>query len=118
MMSSSGASAFPGGGAGAIRTDITITAITRTLTMDPVIIRTVTMDTVDTRTAMDTAGTVTTVVPVMGIAMDAERIMDMDMAAELVTESLWQPIRACPEFAESVTRPGRARYRIVLDADF
>ena len=31
---------------------------------------------------MATTGTVTTVVPVMGIAMDAERIMDMDMAAD------------------------------------
>jgi len=75
MMSLSAASASRGGGAGAIRTDITITAI----------IRTVTTDTVGTRTDMDTAGTVTTVVPVMGIAM-AERIMDMDMAAEPVTD--------------------------------
>jgi hypothetical protein len=74
MMSSSAASAFRGGGA--IRTDITITAI----------IRTVTTDTVGTRTAMDTAGTVTTVAPVMGIAMEAERIMDMDMAAGPVTD--------------------------------
>jgi hypothetical protein len=55
--------------------------------MDPVIIRTVTMDTVGTRTAMDTAATVTTVVPVMGIAMETERIMDMDMAAEPVTDT-------------------------------
>src|SRR5436190_21061575 len=39
MMSSSAASAFQGGGAGAIRTDITVTTITRTITM-----------------AMDTAG--------------------------------------------------------------
>jgi len=53
MMSSSAASAFRGGGAGAIRTDITVTTITRTITMD----------TADTRT-MDTAGTVTTVVAV------------------------------------------------------
>ena len=63
MMSSSAASAFRDGGAGTIRTDITVTAITRT----------VTMDTVDTRTAMDTAGTVTTVAPVMDIAMAAAR---------------------------------------------
>src|SRR5207302_11313969 len=34
MMSSSAALAFRGGGAGAIRTDITVTTITRTITMD------------------------------------------------------------------------------------
>src|SRR5438477_11751362 len=34
MMSSSAASAFLNGGAGAIRTEITVTTITRTLTMD------------------------------------------------------------------------------------
>jgi hypothetical protein len=62
MMSSSAALAFRGGGAGAIRTDITVTAITRT--------------------AMDTAGTVTTVAPVMDIALEAERVMDMAMAAD------------------------------------
>jgi hypothetical protein len=77
MMSSSAASAFRDGGAGAIRTDITITAITRTMTMD----------TVGTRTAMDTAGTVTTVAPVTGIATKAERVMDMAMAAEPVTDT-------------------------------
>jgi hypothetical protein len=49
MMSSSAASALRGGGAGAIRTDITVTTI----------IRTITMDTAGTHTAMDTAGTVT-----------------------------------------------------------
>jgi hypothetical protein len=54
MMSSSAASAFPGGGA--IRTDITT------------ITRTITMDTVDIHTAMDTVGTVTTVAAVMDIA--------------------------------------------------
>ncbi len=65
MMSSSAASAFQGGGAGAIRTDITVT--TRTITM-----------------AMDTAGirTVTTVAPVMDIAMAAEPVMDTAMAAD------------------------------------
>ena len=64
-MSSSAASAFQGGGAGTIRTDITVTAITRTITMA--------MDTAGTRTAMDTAGTVTTVAPVMDIAMEADQ---------------------------------------------
>jgi hypothetical protein len=72
MMSSSAAWAFRAGGAGAIRTDITVTAITRTITMDMADIHMVTMDTVVTRTAMDTAGTVTTVAPVMDIAMEAD----------------------------------------------
>ena len=75
MMSSSAASDFRGGGAGTIPTDITVTAITLT----------VTIDTVGTRTAMDTAVTVTKVAPVMDIAMEAERVMDMAMAVEAVT---------------------------------
>jgi len=74
MMSSSAASAFQGGGAGTIRTDIT-----RTTTMA--------MDTAGTRTAMDTAGTVTTVAPVTDIAMEAERVMDIATAAEPVTDT-------------------------------
>jgi hypothetical protein len=88
MMSSSAASAFRGGGAGAIRTDITVTTITRTITMDTADIHmvtdihTATMDTADTHTAMDTAGTVTTVAPVMDIAMEAERATDTAMAAD------------------------------------
>jgi hypothetical protein len=61
MMSSSAASAIRGG-AGAIRTDITVTAITHT----------VTMDTADTHT-MDTAGTVTTVDGVTDTAMAADQ---------------------------------------------
>ena len=52
MMSSSATSAFRGGGA--IRTDITVPAITRTITMG-------------------TVGTVTKVTPVMDIAMAAEQ---------------------------------------------
>ena len=78
MMSSSAASAFRGGGAGAIRTDITVMAITRT----------VIMDTADTHTATDTADTVTMVGPVTDTAMVA--------------------MRAFPEFAESVTCPATA----------
>jgi hypothetical protein len=78
MMSSSATSAFRAGGAGAIRTDITVTVTTITLT--------ITMDTAGTH-IMDTAGTVTTVAPVMGIAMEAERVMDMAMAAEPVTDT-------------------------------
>jgi hypothetical protein len=85
MMSSSAASAFPGGGAGAIRTDITVTTITRMILMDTVDIH---MVTVGTHTATTVAGaTVTTVAPVMDIAMAAERVMDFAMAAEPVTDT-------------------------------
>jgi hypothetical protein len=70
MMSSSAASAFRGGGA--IRTDITVTTITHTITMD----------TADTHTVMDTAGTVTTVAPVMDMATAAEAVTDTAMAAD------------------------------------
>jgi hypothetical protein len=59
------ASAFPGG-AGDIHTDITVTTITRTITMD----------TADTHTApMDTADTVTMVGPVTDTAMTADQGM-------------------------------------------
>jgi hypothetical protein len=79
MMCSSAASAFRGGGAGTIRTDITVTAITRTITM-----------------AMDTAGTVTTVAPVMDIAMAAERVMDIAMAAAAVTDTAMAADQSIP----------------------
>ena len=62
MMSSSAASAFRGGGAGAIHTDITVTTITRTITMD----------TAGTH-IMDTADTVTMVDPVTDTAMAADQ---------------------------------------------
>jgi hypothetical protein len=60
MMSSSATSAFRAGGAGAIRTDITVTTI---------------MDTAGTHTAttMDTADTVTMVGPVTDTAMAADQ---------------------------------------------
>jgi len=61
MMSSSATSAFRGGGV--TRTDITVTTITPTITMD----------TADTHTAMDTAGTVTMVGPVTDTAMAADQ---------------------------------------------
>jgi hypothetical protein len=54
MSSSSATSAFRGGGAGAIRTDITVPAITRTITMG-------------------TVGTVTKATPVMDTAMAADQ---------------------------------------------
>jgi hypothetical protein len=82
MMSSSAASAIQGGGTGVIPTDITATAITRTITMDTGDTHTVTMGTVATRTAMDTAGTVTTVAAVMAIAMQAEPVTDTARAAD------------------------------------
>jgi len=61
---SSAATAIQVGGAGAIRTDITVTTITHTITMD----------TAGTHTAtMDTAGTVTTVAAVTDTAMAADQ---------------------------------------------
>ena len=73
MMSSSAALAFRGGGAGAIRTDITVTTITRTMTMD----------TAGTLTATTVAGaTVTTAALVMDIAMEAEPVTDTALAAD------------------------------------
>ena len=62
MMSSSVATVTRGGGTGTIRTDTTVTAITRT----------VTMDTADTPT-MGTAGTVTTVAAATDTAMAADQ---------------------------------------------
>jgi hypothetical protein len=62
MISSSVATVIRGGGTGNIRTDTTVTAITRT----------VTMDTADTPT-MGTAGTVTTVAAVTDTAMAADQ---------------------------------------------
>jgi hypothetical protein len=60
MMSSSSATwAFRGGGAGTIRTDITVTTITPTLPMGTA--------------GMDTAGTVTTITPVIDTAMAADQ---------------------------------------------
>src|SRR5437870_3442977 len=61
MMSSSAATALRGGGAGTIRTDITVTTITRTITMDPAGTRTVTM------------GPATTVAAVTDTAMAADQ---------------------------------------------
>jgi hypothetical protein len=73
MMSSSATSAFRHGGAGAIRTDITVTTITRTLTMD----------TAGTLMATTVAGgTATTVALVMDIAMAAEPVTDTALAAD------------------------------------
>jgi hypothetical protein len=62
-MSSSAATVIQAGGAGAIRTDITVTAITHTVTMDTVV----------TRTAMDTADTDTMVGPATDTAMAADK---------------------------------------------
>jgi hypothetical protein len=60
MMSSSSATwAFRGGGAGTIRTDITVTTITPTIPMGTA--------------GMDTVGTVTTITPVTDTAMAADQ---------------------------------------------
>ena len=61
MISSSAATAFRGGGTGTIRTDITVTTIIRTITMDTAGTHTVTM------------GTVTTVAAVTDTAMAADQ---------------------------------------------
>jgi len=74
MMSSSAASAFLDGGAGGIRTDITVMTITRMITMDTAIIRMVTMDSAVTRTTtMDMADTGTTTAPVTDTSMAADQ---------------------------------------------
>jgi hypothetical protein len=67
MMSSSSATwAFRGGGAGTIRTDITVTTITHTLPMG-------TAGMAMGTAGMDTAGTVTTITPVTDTAMAADQ---------------------------------------------
>jgi hypothetical protein len=67
MMSSSSATwAFRGGGAGTIRTDITVTTITHTLPMG-------TAGMAMGTAGMDTAGTVTTITPVIDTAMAADQ---------------------------------------------
>ena len=67
MISSSAATVIRGGGTGAIRTDIMVTTITRTITMDTAGIH--------TATTMDTADTVTTVGPVTDTTMAADQGM-------------------------------------------
>jgi hypothetical protein len=81
MMSSSATSAFRGGGV--IRTDITVTTITHTITMatDMEGTRTTTMDTAGTVTTV-APGTVTTVALVMDFAMEAERVTDTALAPD------------------------------------
>jgi len=64
----------------------------------------VTMDTVATRTAMDTAGTVTTAAAVMAIVMEAERVMDMAMAAD----------QAVPGVCKVGDKPGYELFEISL----
>jgi hypothetical protein len=98
MTSSSAASGFRAGGAGTIRTDITVTAITRTITMA--------MDTAGIRTAVDTGGMVTTVAPVMDIAMAAERVMDMAMAADPATDTALAADQAIPGVRGVGDKPG------------
>ena len=85
MMSSSATSAFRGGGV--IRTDITVTTITHTITMAT--------DTEGTRTTtMDTVGTVTTVAP--GTVTTVALVMDFATAAEPVTDTALAPDQRMP----------------------
>jgi hypothetical protein len=99
MMCSLAASAFRGGGAGTIHTDITVTAITRT----------VIMDTAGTHTATttDTGDMVTTAAPVSGIAMEAARVMDMAMAAEPVMDPAMAPNQGISRVCGVGDKPGR-----------
>ena len=108
MTSSSAASAIRGGGAGAIHTDITVTTITRTITMDTADIHMVT----DTHTAMDTAGTVTTVAPVMDMAMEAEGVMDMATAAEAITDTAMAVDQGIPGVHGVGDKPGYGSLKI------
>ena len=71
-MSSSAATVIRGGGTGAIRTDITVTTITRTVTMDTGRTHTATMDTADTAT----------MIAVMDTAMGADQVTDTAMAVD------------------------------------
>jgi len=106
MMSSSAVSAFQGGGAGAIRTDITVTTPTPMITMA--------MDTAGTLTVttVDTTDTVTTVALVMGIAMEAERVMDMAMAAEPVTDTALATDQGIPGVRGVGDKPGQGSLKI------
>jgi hypothetical protein len=98
MISSSATSAFRDGGAGAIRTDITVTTITHTLAMD----------TAGTLMAITVAGdTVTTVAPVMDIAMAAERVTDFATAAEPVTDTAMAADQGISGVREVGDKPGQ-----------
>jgi hypothetical protein len=101
MMSSSAASAFRGGGA--IRMDITVTTITRTLTMD----------TAGTHTATTVAeATVTTVALVTDIAMEVERVMDTAVAAEPVTDTALGADQAISGVRGVGDKPGQGSLKI------
>ncbi len=95
MMCSSAASAFPAGGAGTIRTDITVTAITRTVTMDTVGIHTATKV---------TGGMVTTVAWVIDVTMEAERVMAM--AAEPAADNALAVDQGISRVRELFDKPG------------
>ena len=97
MMCSSAASAFPAGGAGTIRTDITLTAITRTVTMDTVGIHTATKV---------TGGMVTTVAWVIDVTMEAERVMGMAMAAEPIADTVLAVDQGISRVRELGDKPG------------
>jgi hypothetical protein len=104
MMSSSTASAFRVGGAGATRTDIMVTAI----------IRTITMDTAGTR--MDTADTVTMGGPVTDIAMAGDEGISgvRGVGDKLGYGSLASGFSACT----SIRRRTSMQFRIVSAPSF
>jgi hypothetical protein len=113
IMSSLAASAFRVGGAGATRTDIMVTAITRTITMA--------MDTAGTRTAtMDTADTVTMGGPVTDIAMAADEgisgvrgVGDMPGYGSLISG-----FSACTSIRRSTAPRSLMQFRIVSAPSF
>ena len=104
MMSSSATSAFPGGGAGAIRTDITVTTITRTITM-----------------AMDTAGTltVTTVALVTDSAMAADQGISEVCGGDDKPGygSLVSGLSACPSIRHRAPPRSSMQFQIVSAAE-
>jgi len=112
MMSSSAASAFRGGGAGTIRTDITVTAITRTVIMDTAVTH--------TDTTMDTADTVTMVGPVTDTAMAADKgisgvcgVGDMPGYGSLISG-----LSACTSIRRRTAPRSSMQFRIVSAPSF
>jgi hypothetical protein len=90
MMSSSAASAFRGGGAGTIRTDITVTTITRTITMD--MAGTHIMATADTATMV---GPVTVTDTAMAADQGISAVREVGDAPRLRLFENRPPVSAC-----------------------
>jgi hypothetical protein len=112
MMSSSAASVFRVGGAGAIRTDITVMAITRTVIMD--------MADTHTATTTDTADTVTMVGPVTDTAVAADKgisgvcgVGDMPGYGSLISG-----LSACTSIRRRTAPRSSMQFRIVSAPSF